>query len=59
MNRQMGQELLHLPRPKVARVPLAKMPDKSFNPIDVCILGSNAVMFQANFAPHLIEQTGR
>jgi hypothetical protein len=56
---QMRQELLDFGGPHVPRVALAKMPDKSFNPIQICLLGTEAVMFEANPAPNLIQQTGR
>ena len=36
---------------------LAKMRDKSFNPIDVCLPGTQAIVLDANPAPDLIEQT--
>ena len=32
--------------------------DKSFNPIDVSLLGTQAVVLEADLAPHLIQQTG-
>jgi hypothetical protein len=33
------------------------MPDKSFNPIGVCQFGAQAVVFQPNLAPDLVQQT--
>ena len=53
----MRQEGLHLGGAKVPRVALAKMPDKSFNPIDVCLLGAQAIVFEASLAPDLIQKT--
>lgn len=38
-----------------ARMPLAKMTDKSFNPIEVDLFGTDAVVFQPDFSPHLVK----
>ena len=48
---------LHFGGAKVPWVALAKIPDKSFNPIDVCLLGAQAIVFEANLAPYLIQKT--
>ena len=56
---EMGQEFLYLGRPHVLGVALAKMPDKSFNPIHVSLLGANAVMLEANPPPNLLQKTWR
>lgn len=53
---QMRQKRLHLHRSQLARMTLAKMQDKSSNPIDIRLLGANAVVFEADFPAHLIEQ---
>jgi hypothetical protein len=34
----------------------AKMADKSLNPIGVSLLGADAVVFETNLPPHLIQQ---
>jgi len=55
----MRQEGLNLGGAKLPRVALAKMPDKSFNPIYVSLLGTQAVVLEADLAAYLIQQTGR
>ena len=47
-HRQMGQKLLHLLRAHVFRMALAKIPDKSLNPIQIGLFRPNAVMLEAN-----------
>jgi hypothetical protein len=39
-------------------MPLAKMPGKSFNPIDVCLYGTYAVVLDPNPRPDLIQNRG-
>ena len=39
-----------------SRVALAKKPDKSSNSIDVCLLGTQTIVLEANLAPYLIQQ---
>jgi hypothetical protein len=41
----------------MARMPLVKMQDKSFNPIDISLLGINAVVRETKLAPYLIQQS--
>jgi hypothetical protein len=36
-------------------IPLAKIPDKSFNPIRIRLLGTYAVVFEASLAAYLIQ----
>ena len=53
----MRQKGLDLRRPHVTRMPLARMPNKSFNPIDVSLLGAQTVVLESNLSPDLIQQT--
>ena len=57
-HRQMGQKLADLGRPHVPRVALAKMPDKSFNPIQIGLLGTQAVVQKPDAAANLLQQAG-
>ena len=57
-HRKMGQELADLGRPHVPRVALAKMPDKSFNPIQISLLGTQAVVQKPYAAANLFQQPG-
>jgi hypothetical protein len=57
-HRQMGEELADLGRAHVTRVTLAKMPDKSFNPIQIGLLGTQAVMQEPYAAANLLQQAG-
>jgi hypothetical protein len=54
--RQKGTSTL---RGQVTRMALAKIPDKSFNPIRIKILGAQTVVSEANLAAHLIQQFRR
>jgi hypothetical protein len=38
-----------------SRVSLAKMPDKSFNPIQICLLGTQTVVLEPDLPPYLIQ----
>ena len=57
--REVGEKGLDLDRPHLARVALAKMSDKSFNPVQICLLGTQAVVQEAYPAPHLLKQPRR
>jgi CBS domain containing-hemolysin-like protein len=46
----------HLSGAHVARMSLAKMQNKAFNPIGISLLGSDTIMLQADFTPDLIKQ---
>jgi hypothetical protein len=35
------------------------MPDKSSNPVQISLLGANAVVFEANPRPDLLQKPGR
>ena len=41
-----------------ARMSFAAVDDEPLNPVDVSLLGADAVMFAADDVPHLIEQFG-
>lgn len=56
-NREVGQKRLDLRRPQLDRVALAVKPDEAFNPIDIRLLGANAVMLEADLVPETIEQS--
>jgi hypothetical protein len=58
-DREVGEKGLDLDRPHLARVALAKMSDKSFNPVQICLLGTQAVVQEAYPAPHLLKQPRR
>ena len=52
----MAQEPLHMPRPQIARMPLVKVFDVAFNPIDVRLLSADRVMQHPQPRAHLIKQ---
>ena len=51
-----GQERLHLSRPQIPRVLLAVKVDETFCPVDVSLLGAQAVVPNAQRFTHLVEQ---
>ena len=58
-HRQMGEKRLHLDRPHVFWMLLAKMANKSFNPVKIGLLGTETVVLDPDFSPHLVEQARR
>lgn len=54
----MSQKLLDFRSAQIAWVTLVKMENEAFNPIDVGLLGANAVMLHADFAADLVEKFG-
>ena len=55
---QMGQKRLHLGRPHLRRMPLPVEQDEPSDPIDVGLLGADAVVQPPDDAADLIEQPG-
>jgi hypothetical protein len=52
------KEDLNLDGTHVLGMPLAKMPDKSFNPIHASLLSADATVLQANPRPDLLKKPG-
>jgi hypothetical protein len=53
---QIGQERLDLGRAERSRVPLAVEKDEAFNPLDIRLLGPDAVMLEPDLVAHASEQ---
>jgi hypothetical protein len=58
-DREVGQKGLDLRAANLDGVTLAVEPDEASNPVHISLLGSEAVVFQANAIAHLTEQAGR
>ena len=56
---EMAQEPLNMDGGQLRRVPLAKINDVAFNSIDICLLGADGVVLDADAVAHLIEETAR
>jgi hypothetical protein len=54
---QISQESLHLLGSQLTWMALVEMKDKTPDPVDVGVFGANGVMFRANAASQLIEQS--
>lgn len=52
----MAEKRPHLTSPGLPEMMLAKMQDKSFNPIDIGLFGPDAVVFETHISSHLIQQ---
>ena len=59
LHRQMAQKRLHLRHAHITRVALAMKQHKAARPIDIRLLGANAVMPRAQVNAHALEQLGR
>ena len=59
VDRQVRQKRLDLRRPKRLGVPLAVEEDEAFNPIDIRLLGPDAVVPETDLVADAVEQAGR
>ena len=55
-DREVGQECLDVRGSELRRVALAVIDDEAFNPVDVRLLGADAVMLEADLFAHPVEQ---
>jgi hypothetical protein len=55
---KMGQKHRHLGLAHLRRMPLALEQDKPLDPIDVALLGAQAVMPAAQYLAHMVQQPG-
>mgnify|MGYP001792031134 CR=1 FL=1 len=56
--REVSQELLDVPCRKLLRMTIVVELDEAPDPIDICLLGADAVMLEQDPRAYLIEQTG-
>ncbi len=55
--RQVGQKRLHLSLTHLTRMPLAMKIDEILDPIDIRLLGAEAIVQVTDLLPQLIQQT--
>ena len=55
----MTQEPLDVNGGQLGGVPLAKINDVAFNPIDISLLGADGIVLDPDAVTHLIEQAAR
>ena len=56
---EVGQKYFDLVRSHIDWVPLAVEPDEAFNPVDIDLLGPDAVVFKANLVSYAGKESGR
>ena len=59
VDRQMAQERHDLPLPHLPRMSSARKPNEAANPLDVRLLGPNAVVAKPHHPPGLVDETPR
>ena len=57
-HRQVGEKPFDFRRAQIARMFLAKMPNKSLNPIQICLFRAYAVVLEENLSANLVEKFG-